>query len=230
MKKLLALLGVSGVLVGGLVGLPPASSQTPPTAVISKRVIGTSVQGRPIVAYRLGEPDSPKDPTVVLISTMHGDEPATRQILQALRDGGPIIGIDLWVVPTHNPDGLAAGTRKNAHGVDLNRNYPYRWADLDGSYESGPEAGLGAGDQGDDALPALGPARPGPELPPAAQRGRHRHQGRGVRAPRGRPAEPAAQELRLRWGLPRHHDRLVQPRLPRVRCSPSSTATAPASG
>ena len=45
------------------------------------------------------------------------------------------------MVPVYNPDGLARGTRKNAHGVDLNRNFPYRWADLDGSYESGPRAG-----------------------------------------------------------------------------------------
>ena len=88
------------------------------------------------MAYRLGDPDKQ---TVVLISTMHGDEPRTRQILLSLKDGPPIKGVDLWVVPTYNPDGLAAGTRKNARGVDLNRNYPYNWAELDGDYESGPE-------------------------------------------------------------------------------------------
>ena len=70
---------------------------------------------------------------------MHGNEGAPRHILRTLRDGKPIHGIDVWVVPTYNPDGLAAGTRKNAHGVDLNRNYPNHWADLDGNYESGPE-------------------------------------------------------------------------------------------
>ena len=90
----------------------------------------------------------------MLIATMHGDEAAPRRILETLRDGAPIHGVDLWVVPIYNPDGLAAHTRKNAHGVDLNRNYPYHWADLDGSYESGPRAGLGAGDPGDDAVPA----------------------------------------------------------------------------
>jgi predicted deacylase len=106
-------------------------------AVIGKRVIGHSVQGRPIIAWHLGEPGTTK---VLLLATMHGDEPRPRMILQALRDGRPIHGLDLWVLPTYNPDGLARHTRKNAHGVDLNRNFPYHWADLDGSYESGPHA------------------------------------------------------------------------------------------
>ena len=39
-----------------------------------------------------------------------------------------------------NPDGARAGSRHNANGVDLNRNFSYRWAPLDGIYESGPGA------------------------------------------------------------------------------------------
>ncbi len=113
-----------------------APAAAPADAVVRKRKLGESVNGRPIMAYRLGESDQP---TVVLISTMHGNESDTRKILLSLKDGRPIVGVDLWVVPTYNPDGLAAGTRKNAHGVDLNRNYPYQWVDLDGNYESGPE-------------------------------------------------------------------------------------------
>ncbi len=103
-------------------------------AVVEVRTLGHSVKGRPIRAWRLGEPG--KRP-FVLVSTMHGNEPHTRWILESLRDGRAVEGIDLWVVPTYNPDGLARGTRRNARGVDLNRNFPYRWADLDGSYESG---------------------------------------------------------------------------------------------
>ena len=114
---------------------PSAQSAERRGAVIEKRTIGHSVAGRPIKAFRLGEPGKKR---VVLISSMHGDEAATRQILFALKDGKPIRGVDLWVVPTYNPDGIARHTRKNARGIDLNRNFPYRWANLNGSYESGP--------------------------------------------------------------------------------------------
>jgi murein peptide amidase A len=138
---LTTLLGTTlGIIVAAalLAGPAPAQQAAPgESAVIGKRVIGHSAQGRPITAWHLGETGKPR---VLLVSTMHGDEAATRQILTRLRDGKPILGIDVWVLPTYNPDGLAAGTRKNAHGVDLNRNFPYHWADLDGGYESGPRA------------------------------------------------------------------------------------------
>ena len=112
-----------------------AAPSTTRPGVVEVRTIGHSVTGRPIRAWRLGEPGTRR---IVLVSTMHGNEPHTRRILESLRDGRAIRGIDLWVVPTYNPDGLALGTRRNARGVDLNRNFPYAWADLDGSYESGP--------------------------------------------------------------------------------------------
>lgn len=137
--RLLALV----LLVGGLlVAVPslvaPAGAEP---AAYEKRVIGRSVTGRPIVAYHLGDAFQPNVETVVLFATMHGNEPVPRLALDGLVDGRTVVGLDLWVVPVYNPDGFAAGTRRNAHGVDLNRNFPYRWADLDGNYESGPRPG-----------------------------------------------------------------------------------------
>jgi protein MpaA len=135
------LLGVllSLALVPGLLLVPSqptvaAAGDRP--AVIGTRVLGHSVHGRKIVAYHLGERGEKK---VVLISLMHGNEPAPRRILADLLDGARVHGINLWVVPIYNPDGLARHTRKNGHGVDLNRNYPYKWARLNGGYESGPK-------------------------------------------------------------------------------------------
>lgn len=125
---LLPVAGTSSAATGS------APSAATPDAVIGTRVLGTTRGDRKIRAYHLGEEGEPK---VVLISTMHGNEAATRFILRSLVEGKPVHGIDLWVVPVYNPDGLAARTRKNARGVDLNRNYPFRWVDLDGNYESG---------------------------------------------------------------------------------------------
>jgi protein MpaA len=125
------------VLAAGLLATPTAgAADTDRGAVLETRMLGTSVKGRPIYAYRVGDPDAKV--TAVAMSTMHGNEPHTRQILAAIRDGRKVRALDLWLIPTMNPDGLARGSRKNAHGVDLNRNVPFAWADLDGSYESGP--------------------------------------------------------------------------------------------
>jgi protein MpaA len=121
----------------------PALSAERVNHVLEQRVLGRSVRGRAIRAWHMENAQDGRHagPTVVLIAAMHGNEGAPRQILRSLRGGKAINGVDLWLVPVYNPDGLAAHSRRNAHGVDLNRNYPYHWADLDGSYESGPRPG-----------------------------------------------------------------------------------------
>jgi protein MpaA len=108
-----------------LVSMPSYGQPPGRPAVIGQRVIGHSVEDRPIRAWRLGDPDARR--TVVALATMHGNEPAPRHTLGRLRDGAPISGVDLWVVPNVNPDGLARGSRYNANGIDINRNFPVNW-------------------------------------------------------------------------------------------------------
>jgi protein MpaA len=103
-----------------------------------RHVLGRSVEGRPIVAYELGDPSSARK--VLVVGCVHGNEPAGIAIANRLKELQPPAGVDLWVVPSFNPDGEAANTRGNAHGVDLNRNFPLGWRPLAGVYFSGPRA------------------------------------------------------------------------------------------
>ncbi|MCW2781688.1 MAG: peptidase carboxypeptidase [Marmoricola sp.] len=125
------------LLAAGTLAIPGTSSAVAPqTHIIEKRVIGHTVQGRKIVAWRIGNPSSTRK--VVLIGAIHGDEFGPSRILLNLRDGPAIRGADIWVIPRLNNDGVAHHTRLNAYGVNLNRNFPVHWAPLNGASESGP--------------------------------------------------------------------------------------------
>jgi beta-N-acetylhexosaminidase len=64
---------------------------------------------------------------VLVVGSIHGNETAGHAVIRRLRAIAPPGGVRVWTVRTVNPDGVAAGTRHNAHGVDLNRNFPHRW-------------------------------------------------------------------------------------------------------
>jgi len=113
-----------------------AGPATAARAAFDMRVIGHTVKGREIRAWHLGDPTSPVK--VVFIATMHGNEAQPAKILLNLRDGDPVSGADIWVVPYMNRDGYVRDTRKNARGVDLNRNFPVHWIRQYGTYNSGP--------------------------------------------------------------------------------------------
>ncbi len=84
--------------------------------------VGRSVNGRSIIAERIGA----RAP-VLLFGGIHGDEPASVRVCQALLASSTSwSGDSLLVVPALNPDGLAAGKKNNARDVDLNRNFPAR--------------------------------------------------------------------------------------------------------
>ena len=106
----------------------------PATASARTVLLGRSWQGRPIQAIEVGDPSGTR---VLVVGCIHGNETAGIAVAHALARLSPH-GLDLWIVPDLNPDGVAAGTRQNAHGVDLNRNFPWRWRPMSGVYESGP--------------------------------------------------------------------------------------------
>lgn len=63
-------------------------------------------------------------PRVYFSAGIHGDEPATSLALLSLIETGDFDGRATWFLcPLLNPDGLARGTRENAAGTDLNRDY-----------------------------------------------------------------------------------------------------------
>jgi protein MpaA len=101
-------------------------------------VIGRSVRGRAITAQVLGPDTAPRK--ILLVGCIHGNECAGIAILSALARLRLPNGIQLWLVPEINPDGTTADARQNAHGVDLNRNFPFRWRPVsDPTYYSGPQ-------------------------------------------------------------------------------------------
>lgn len=99
--------------------LPPA--EAPPA---QHRLVGRSIQGRPIMIQILGQGDD----TVLVMATIHGNEPAgtplVNKLIDHLRSNRSLLeGRRVVFLPVANPDGLAANTRENIRRIDLNRNF-----------------------------------------------------------------------------------------------------------
>ncbi len=104
-----------------------ADSQAAPIAPV---LLGHSVQGRPIRGIELGA--GPR--WLAVIGGIHQGREANSTVLANLlldhfRENLAEIpeGVGLAIIPDLNPDGAIAGTRANANGVDLNRNWDAGW-------------------------------------------------------------------------------------------------------
>ncbi|MFF8354160.1 M14 family metallopeptidase [Streptomyces chartreusis] len=132
-------------------------------SIASQRVIGTSYQGRNIVAIKISDNvgTDQAEPEVLFTHHQHAREHLTVEMaLYLLREltsdygsdsrvTGLVNNREIWIVPDLNPDGgeydIATGSyrswRKNrqpnsgssAVGTDLNRNWAYRWGCCGGS-------------------------------------------------------------------------------------------------
>jgi hypothetical protein len=97
-------------------------------------IIGYSVAGRPLEVYRYGNGPIGR----IIVAGIHGGNEANtiklaHELIAYIEKYPNIIpdDITLYILPNLNPDGEArshnVNGRVNDHGVDLNRNWPYRW-------------------------------------------------------------------------------------------------------
>ena len=108
------------------------------TDICRLHTLGQSVQGRELWAMLITDnPDDEEDePEFKYVASIHGDESLSAEMClyfidlllneygQDNRITNLINTTAIWIVPLMNPDGLERNTRRNAAGVDLNRNFP----------------------------------------------------------------------------------------------------------
>ncbi|MGK0275841.1 MAG: protein MpaA [Ilumatobacter sp.] len=145
-RALLGALVLVGVATAGVTSHTNALPAPPDTAVSSaasidapaergdqveviapRIVIGTSIEGRAIVAERMGVAGGRK---VLVIGVIHGNEDAGIQVVDELRRRAIDERVELWLIDSMNPDGVARQDRHNSNEVDLNRNFPYKWGPI----------------------------------------------------------------------------------------------------
>jgi hypothetical protein len=120
-----------------------------PHLISAKQSIGSSYEGRPLWMVKISDhPDLDEpEPEVLYTALHHGSEPmglmATLYFMYYLLEQygqNPeatflVENRELYFVPVVNPDGYMVLSRLNRHanekssGIDLNRNYGYKWMD-----------------------------------------------------------------------------------------------------
>ena len=81
-------------------------------------------KGNEIFLLKREPKETDYDKTVLVIGVFHGDEPDGEYLINRYLSEKNETKNRLLFIPCLNPDGLANGTRTNANGVDLNRNFP----------------------------------------------------------------------------------------------------------
>lgn len=137
------------------IGTILAQAETSYPAIADAFSIGRSVQGRELWTIKISDNVGVEEaePEVRLAGTIHGNEVPAQEMLLYLLDHlttkygtDPVVtdlvdNYEIFITPCLNPDGLTAGTRRNSHNIDLNRNYPVPNGTIgdDGTWTEEPE-------------------------------------------------------------------------------------------
>jgi len=81
---------------------------------------GKSHEGNPLTVWL---PEG-RDTEILVLASIHGDESETTVVLSDALRAIRADGLKNAAILCANPDGIVRGTRGNAKGVDLNRNFP----------------------------------------------------------------------------------------------------------
>lgn len=102
----------------------PSPQASPSKQIFQLRVVGQSLKKRPITAHVFG--DGAKK--VLMLGGIHGDETSAADLARLMtlsyKSKPAPETLTLMIIPEANPDGVAAKTRFNSRGVDINRNFP----------------------------------------------------------------------------------------------------------
>lgn len=128
--------------------------------IMSKRLLGygsdengNEDESLPIYEYTINNPHKAErnlpdySPTILLVTGLHGSEKSPpwstvqffKQLLNDWQENDTLSSIknnvQFKVIPVLNPGGYNDNTRRNRRGVDLNRNFLYRWDESTASSE-----------------------------------------------------------------------------------------------
>ena len=113
------------VVVIGLPVMVPSAGVAADAECQREVVLGKSRLGSPIVACQLRGSDPAVKRPLLVVGSMHGTETAGMDVVSRVMQRDVTgLGANVWVVRSVNPDGVAAGSRGNARGVDVDANFP----------------------------------------------------------------------------------------------------------
>jgi protein MpaA len=125
----LSYLAVAGYLtfIGLTIAFVLANPTPAQSGCIETITVGKSNMGFDIELCHVGGSHFGSKNSLLVIGSIHGNEPAGKKVVDELLKLGAGENTDIWVIRDANPDGSLRATRQNFNRVDLNRNFPTNW-------------------------------------------------------------------------------------------------------